>query len=191
MGRSEIDALRPKSPVRGGSANNNNNFNTGTMAMSMSGSGMNMGIPNRPISNPSNNYAGGMTSNNVSLGNSNGPYPMMGPPMRIGPGVMNPALMQNQMQMQMGIPNAAMIGAQGMGVGNAGGMPMAGMMMPQMNMGMLPQMMGGMGPMTGMAAMGMNMGGFIGDGGFSQGGYQNAFGGQSGFGGQMNGWGPY
>lgn len=194
--RTEIDALRPKSPVRGGSANNNNhnnhNFNTGTMAMAMSGPGigMSMGMPNRPISSSSNHFPGGMVPNSIGIGGSAGPYPMMGPPMRMGHGVMNPALMQNSMQMQMGMPNAAaMMAAQGMGVGSTGAMP--GMILPQMNMGMLPQMMGGMGPMGGMAAMGMNMGGFVGDGSFPQGGFQNAFGGQPGFGGQMSGWGPY
>lgn len=163
------------------------------MAISMSGPGMGIGMPNRPISNPSNHFSGGgMTSSN-NMANT---YPMMGPPMRIGPGVMNPALMQSQMQMQMGMPNAAtaMMGAQGMGVGNAGIIPMPGMMLPQMNLGMMPQMMGGIGSIGGIPAMGMNnMGGFIGDGGFPQGGYQNAFGSQAGFGGpQMNGWGgPY
>jgi len=77
-------------------------------------------------------------------------------------------------------------------------MPMGGMMMHTpgmgMGMGMMPaQMMGGVGPMS---AMGMNMGGFTGDGTYLQqggGGFQNGFGGQPGFGGpQMNGaWGPY
>jgi hypothetical protein len=161
------------------------------MAMSMSGPGiaMNMGMPNRPASNLANSFNGGMAPNNMGLGGNQ--YPMMGPPMRIGHGVMNPGLMQNQMQMQMGLPGAGMMGAQGMGMGNDGGMPLAGMMMPQMNLGMMPGMMGNLGPMGNLAAMGMNMGGF-GDGSFPQGGYQNVFGGQGGFGGpQMNGWGPY
>ncbi|KAF8488905.1 MT-A70-domain-containing protein [Gautieria morchelliformis] len=98
----EIDALRPKSPIRGGSANNNNNFHGGTMAMSMSGPGMNMGMPNRPASNPANSFNGVMAPNNMGLGGNN--YPMMSPPMRMGHGVMNPGLMQNQMQMPMGLP---------------------------------------------------------------------------------------
>ncbi|KAF8591771.1 MT-A70-domain-containing protein [Ramaria rubella] len=190
----DIDNLRPKSPIRGGSANNNNNnFNSGGAAMSMAGGpgmSMGMGMPNRPMSTPQH-FAGGIAANAMGLGGPGaGPYPMMGPPMRIGPGVMNPTMMQNQMPMGMGMPNAGMMGMGGPG------MPMGGMMMPQMGMGMgmgmMPQMMGMGGP--GMGAMGMNMGSFVGDGGFPQGGFQNGFGGQPGFGGQqqMNGgWGPF
>lgn len=165
------------------------------MSMSGTGVGMGMGIPNRPMANSQNNFTSGMGHNNstTGLGAGNSPYPMMGPPMRMGHGVMNPTLLQSQMQ--IGMSGAGMMGPQGavMGMQGMGGGAMSNMMMhtPGMTMGMMPQMMGGMGPV---GTMGMNMGGFSGDSVYPQaGGFQNGFVGQPGFGGpQMNmGWGPY
>lgn len=208
----EIDLLRPKSPTRGTSNNN-----TTAMSMSMAGQAFptglgpmgNMGIVRPVPMQIQPGFRGPIMPHSVSQG----PYPMMSPPMRIGHGVMNPGLLPNQMAMSMGASNPAM------------NMAMTGMMVPQMgqmgqmgNMGMLPHMgggmgmgmgmnvnvgggMGGMGGMVGgipgsMASMGNPMGMNMGLGGFGDlNGFQNAFTGQPGFGGgaQMNmnrgGWG--
>ncbi|GJJ14000.1 hypothetical protein Clacol_008257 [Clathrus columnatus] len=198
----EIDILRPKSPTRG-TTSNNHNINTGNLAMSMAagatlptglGSMGSMGMP-RPMSAVQPGFSGSIMPHSVGQGPY--PYPVMLPPMRIGHGVMNPGLMSNQMALHMGVSNPPM------------GMPMTGMMVPQMgqfsmgpmvqqtggigmNMGMnmnMGGMQGGMGTITGPMGVNMGLGGF-GD----VNGVQFGFPGQPGFTGgpQMNlngGWG--
>ncbi|GJE89455.1 MT-A70-domain-containing protein [Phanerochaete sordida] len=157
----EIDALRPKSPVRGGPPSSSSNM--GAMQMSSSPSGM-----ATPM------------SQHTHTRNFNQPPRMMGPPIMLGSvgqmgglGGEGLALPMQNMAQNMGWqdPNVGMGG--GMGMGGAQGMAaMNGMgglgaLAALGNMANLGNMGGNMG---GMGMGGMNMNQFGGNGGFDAGG---------------------
>ena len=163
---SDIEALRPKSPVRGGSSNNNQ----------LPTAPLPSGLPHNPLINmQSNPMSSGALSGNVPLGNprGNGGGRMsgmggnsgnMGPPPvpvqaagganMLNMGGMDPSLMwsPDAMPMQNGMG--------GMGMNNMGNMGMGGMngMNGMNNMGGMGGMggLGGMGNMQGMGMMGVN-----------------------------------